>query len=57
MAALLRRLVPALGLVAAGALAQTSLKLDLSLPSVKDGTVATIRLVDTGSADALPLPL
>ena len=55
MAALLRRLVLALGWVAAGALAQTSLKLDLSLPSVKEGTVASIRTVASGSADALPL--
>lgn len=56
MAALLRRLALGLGWVAAAALAQPpSLKLDLSLPSVREGTVAAVRLVDSGSADALPL--
>jgi hypothetical protein len=55
MAALPRRLVLALGCVAAGALAQTSLKLDLSLPSTKEGTVVSIRSVDSGSASALPM--
>ena len=55
MPALLRRLVLACGCFAAAAAAQSSLKLDLSLPSTKEGTVASIRTVASGSADALPV--